>query len=71
MAIKPNSYKLVCSKCCFSKIVAPKSDALSPKDLVAIAKADGEVDITEKLFIKEVAKSLDFDLNDLNLLFES
>ena len=40
-------------------------------DLVAIAKADGEVHITEKLFIKEVAKSLDFDLNDLNLLFES
>ena len=33
--------------------------------------ADGEVHITEKLFIKEVAKSLDFDLNDLNLLFES
>ncbi|MGE4444519.1 MAG: TerB family tellurite resistance protein [Candidatus Altimarinota bacterium] len=40
-------------------------------DLVAIAKADGEVHITEKLFIKEVAKSLDFDQNDLNLLFES
>ncbi len=40
-------------------------------DLVAVAKADGEVHITEKLFIKEVAKSLDFDLNDLNLLFES
>ena len=39
-------------------------------DAVA-AKADGEVHITEKLFIKEVAKSLDFDLNDLNLLFES
>ena len=40
-------------------------------DLVAIAKADGEVHITEKLFIKEVAKSLDFDQNDLILLFES
>lgn len=40
-------------------------------DLVAIAKVDGEVHITEKLFIKEVAKSLDFDLNDLNLLFEN
>lgn len=40
-------------------------------DLVAIAKADGEVHITEKLFIKEVAKSLDFDQSDLNLLFES
>ena len=40
-------------------------------DLVAIAKADGEVHITEKLFIKEVSKSLDFDQNDLILLFES
>jgi len=40
-------------------------------DLVAIAKADGEIHITEKLFIKEVAKSLAFDQNDLNLLFES
>lgn len=40
-------------------------------DLVAISKADGEVHITEKLFIKEVAKSLDFDQSDLNLLFES
>ena len=31
MAIKPNPYKLVCPKCGFSKVVAPKSDALSPK----------------------------------------
>ena len=37
MAIKPNPYKLVCPKCCFSKVVAPKSDALSPKDLVAMS----------------------------------
>ena len=37
MAIKPNPYKLVCTKCGFSKIVAPKSDALSPKDLVAMS----------------------------------
>ena len=37
MAVKPNPYKLVCSKCCFSKVVAPKSDALSPKDLVAMS----------------------------------
>ena len=37
MAIKPNPYKLVCLKCGFSKIVAPKSDALSPKDLVAMS----------------------------------
>ena len=37
MAIKPNPYKLVCAKCGFSKVVAPKSDALSPKDLVAMS----------------------------------
>ena len=37
MAIKPNPYKLVCSKCGFSKVVAPKSDVLSAKDLVAMS----------------------------------
>ena len=37
MAIKPNPYKLVCHKYGFSKVVAPKSDALSPKDLVAMS----------------------------------
>ena len=37
MAIKPNPYKLVCLKCGFSKVVAPKSDALNPKDLVAMS----------------------------------
>ena len=33
MAIKPNPYKLVCPKCGFSKVVAPKSDVLTMKDL--------------------------------------
>lgn len=33
MAVKPNPYKLECSKCGFSKIVALKSDILNPKDL--------------------------------------
>ena len=37
MAVKPNPYKLVCPKCGFSKVVAPKSDALSAKDLVAMS----------------------------------
>ena len=37
MAIKPNPYKLVCPKCGFSKVVAPKSDVLSAKDLVAMS----------------------------------
>lgn len=36
MAVKPNPYKLVCSKCGFSKLVAPKSDALSSEDLMAM-----------------------------------
>lgn len=35
--IKPNPYKLVCPKCDFSKIVAPKSDAISSKDLIAMS----------------------------------
>ena len=37
MAIKPNPYKLVCPKCGFSKKKKKKSDALSPKDLVAMS----------------------------------
>ncbi len=37
MAVKPNPYKLVCAKCGFSKVVAPKSDALSPKDLISMS----------------------------------
>ncbi len=37
MAIKPNPYKLVCPKCGFSKVVAPKSDVLSAKDFVAMS----------------------------------
>ncbi len=37
MAIKPNPYKLVCPKCGFSKVVAPRSDGLSAKDLVAMS----------------------------------
>ena len=34
MAIKPNPYKLVYPKCGFSKIVAPRSDALTSKDII-------------------------------------
>ncbi len=37
MPVKPNSYKLVCKKCGFTKIVAPKSDCLNPKDLMAMS----------------------------------
>lgn len=34
MAVRPNPYKLECPKCGYSKIVSPKSDVFSPKDLV-------------------------------------
>ena len=34
MAVKPTPYKLVCLKCGYSKLVAPQSDCLSPKDLM-------------------------------------
>ncbi len=37
MPIKPNPYKLVCPKCVFSKVVALKSDALSPKALISMS----------------------------------
>ena len=37
MPVQPKPYKLVCPKCGFSKVVAPKSDALSPKDLISMS----------------------------------
>lgn len=37
MPVKPTPYKLVCSKCGFSKMVAPKSDCLSTKDLIEMS----------------------------------
>ena len=36
MPIKPKPYKLECPKCGYSKIVKPKSDALSPVDSIGI-----------------------------------
>ncbi|PWE23567.1 hypothetical protein DF188_02530 [Aliarcobacter skirrowii] len=59
MAIKPKPYKLVCPKCGFSKVVAPKSDALSPKDLIAMSP------ICKKCGEKMERK----DLNKLDILF--
>ncbi len=48
MPVKPNPYKLVCQKCGYSKIVAPKSDALSVLDLKAMhtvcSKCGGQMD---------------------------
>ena len=40
-------------------------------DLVALAKIDNEFHITEKLFIKEIAKILEFNQEELQLLIES
>lgn len=37
MAVRPNPYKLVCPKCGYSRVVAPKSDCLSPKDLMSMS----------------------------------
>ena len=54
MAIKPNPYKLVCPKCGFSKVVAPKSDALSAKDIVAMSPICKKCD--EKMERKSVDK---------------
>ena len=34
MPVKPNPYKLVCPHCGHTKIVSPRSDVLSPKDLI-------------------------------------
>jgi uncharacterized tellurite resistance protein B-like protein len=39
-------------------------------DLIALSKADGEFHIIEKMFIKEIAKILDFDKDDLKELME-
>lgn len=40
-------------------------------DLISLAKIDGEFHVTEKLFIKEVAKTLNFNQDELVLLIES
>lgn len=40
-------------------------------DLVSLAKIDNEFHITEKLFIKEIAKILEFNQEELQLLMES
>ena len=66
MAVKPNPFKLVCSKCCFSKVVAPKSDALSPKDLVAMSPICSKCG--EKMERKSVGK---FSLTNLFNIFKN
>ena len=40
-------------------------------DLISLAKIDGKFHVTEKLFIKEVAKTLNFNQDELVLLIES
>lgn len=39
-------------------------------DLIAMANCDNNIHPSEKLFIKEVAKILEYDLDDLELLYE-
>ena len=39
-------------------------------DLVALPKVDGEVHITEKMFIKNIEKTLEFDKGDLEELLK-
>jgi uncharacterized protein (DUF697 family) len=39
-------------------------------DLISLAKIDGKFDVTEKMFIKEIAKVLNFDKEDLKELIE-
>ena len=34
MPIAPKPFKLVCSKCQYSKVVKPKSDCLNPLDFI-------------------------------------
>lgn len=66
MAVKPNPYKLVCQKCGFSKVVAPKSDVLSPKDLVAMNP------ICSKCGEKMERKSVDkFSLTNIFNIFKN
>ncbi len=35
MAWQPKPYKLVCPQCGYSRMIAPKSDVLHPKDLIS------------------------------------
>lgn len=57
--IKPKPFKIECAKCSFSKIVAPKSDALMiGEDMPSSCpKCDGglkraKLDVLEKVFVK-------------------
>lgn len=56
--IKPNPYKLICSKCGYSKVVSPKSDVLSPIDLIAMnsicPKCKGQMEKNNLNIIDEI-----------------
>lgn len=64
MAVKPEPYKLVCPKCGFSKVFAPRSDVLDPKDLLAMNQ------ICSKCGEKMVRKSVDKLDSLFNILFK-
>lgn len=58
MPIKPNPYKLICPKCRYSKVVSPKSDVLSPIDLIAMSsicpKCKGQMEKDNLNIIDEI-----------------
>lgn len=40
-------------------------------DMIALANVDGNFHVTERMFIKNVAKTIGFDENDLSELLEN
>lgn len=64
MAVKPEPYKLVCKKCGLSKVFAPRSDVLDPKDLLAMNQ------ICSKCGEKMERKSVDKLDSLFNILFK-
>ena len=48
MPISPQPFKVKCQKCGYSKVVAPKSDALSPLDFITTCpKCGGSLEKVE------------------------
>lgn len=58
MAVRPNPYKLVCPQCGYSKVVSPKSDAFSPKDLINMSpicpKCKGQMERKDKNMLDDI-----------------
>jgi len=55
MPIAPNPFKFKCSNCGYSKVVRPKSDALSPMDFLNICpKCDSKMEREELNFFDKL-----------------